>query len=66
MARLQGKYSRQVKEPETEYVWRVFLTGGDRIKLSEEDMGYWSPKVFLTINDGKEPKVLTQQVAYWA
>ncbi|KFU99171.1 hypothetical protein N339_02605, partial [Pterocles gutturalis] len=67
LARLQEKYSRLPKESETEYVWRVSLTGGDRIKLNEdESQGYWGPGVVLTVDDTQAPWSLTQHVAYWA
>ncbi|KAK4806115.1 hypothetical protein QYF61_005487 [Mycteria americana] len=67
LAKLQDRYSRLPRETETEYVWRVSLTGGDRIKLSEEDaQGYWGPGVFLTVPDTRAPWSLTQRAAYWA
>ncbi|KFP52237.1 hypothetical protein N323_04841, partial [Cathartes aura] len=67
LAKIQQKYSRGPRETETEYVWRVSLTGGDRILLSEDEArGYWGPGVFLTTNDDREPWSLTQRVAYWA
>ncbi|XP_075368315.1 uncharacterized protein LOC142414709 [Mycteria americana] len=67
LAKLQEKYSRLPRETETEYVWRVSLTGGDRIKLSEEEaQGYWGPGVFLTVPDTRAPWSLTQRAAYWA
>ena len=67
LAKIQEKYSRGSRETETEYVWRVSLTGGDRILLSEDEArGYWGPRVFLTTNDNREPWSLTQRVAYWA
>ncbi|KFO09750.1 hypothetical protein N312_13619, partial [Balearica regulorum gibbericeps] len=67
LAKLQEKYSRQAKETEMEYVWRVFLTGGDRTRLSEEKaQGYWGPGVFLTVDDEQEPWSLTQRVVYLA
>ena len=48
-------------------MWRVSLTGRDRIRLSEEEaQGYWGPGVFLTVDDEREPWSLTQRVAYWA
>lgn len=54
-------------ETETEYLWRICLTGGDRILLSEDEArGYWGPGVFLTTDNNKEPWPLTQRVAYWA
>ncbi|KFO11890.1 hypothetical protein N312_11416, partial [Balearica regulorum gibbericeps] len=67
LPKLQEKYSRQAKETETEYVWRVSLTGRDRIRLSEEEaQGYWGPGVFLTVDDERKPWSLTQRVVYWA
>ncbi|KAK4819989.1 hypothetical protein QYF61_017368 [Mycteria americana] len=68
LAKLQEKYSRLPRETETEYVWRVSLTGGDRIKLSDEEevQGYWGPGVFLTIPNTPAPWSLTQRAAYWA
>ncbi|KAK4807072.1 hypothetical protein QYF61_018413 [Mycteria americana] len=67
LAKLQDRYSRLPRETETEYVWRVSLTGGDRIKLSEEEaQGYWGPGVFLTVPDTRAPWSLTQRAAYWA
>ena len=67
LGKIQEKYSRGPRETETEYVWRVSLTGGDRILLSEDKArGYWGPGVFLTTNDNREPWSLTQRVAYWA
>ncbi|XP_076217557.1 uncharacterized protein LOC143172198 [Aptenodytes patagonicus] len=67
LAKIQEKYSRGPRETETEYVWRVSLTGGDRILLSEDKArGYWGPGVFITTNDNREPWSLTQRVAYWA
>ena len=43
------------------------MTGGDRIRLLEEEaQGYWGPGVFLTMEDDREPWCLTQRVAYWA
>ncbi|KAK4832806.1 hypothetical protein QYF61_025674 [Mycteria americana] len=67
LAKLQEKYSRVPRETETEYVWRVSLTGEDRIKLSEEAaQGYWGPGVFLTLPNTRAPWSLTQREAYWA
>ncbi|KAK4828041.1 hypothetical protein QYF61_023079 [Mycteria americana] len=67
LVKLQDRYSRLPRETETEYVWRVSLTGGDRIKLSEEEaQGYWGPGVFLTVPDTRAPWSLTQRAAYWA
>ncbi|GAB0208766.1 pol-like protein ENS-3 [Grus japonensis] len=67
LAKLQEKYSRNPEESETEYVWRVSLTGGDRILLSEEEAGgYWGPGVFLTTTPGNHNSSLTTWAAYWA
>ncbi|GAB0207183.1 hypothetical protein GRJ2_003183900 [Grus japonensis] len=67
LAKLQEKYSRNPEESETEYVWRVSLTGGDRILLSEEEAGgYWGPGVFLTTTPGNHNYSLTMRAAYWA
>ncbi|XP_039238707.1 uncharacterized protein LOC120323540 [Pipra filicauda] len=67
LAKIQEKYSRKASESETEYVWRVSLTGGDRILLSEDEArGFWGPGVFLTTNDNRAPWPLTQRAAYWA
>ncbi|GAB0210313.1 hypothetical protein GRJ2_003497100 [Grus japonensis] len=67
LAKLQEKYSRNPEESETEYVWRVSLTGGDRILLNEEEAGgYWGPGVFLTTTPGNHNYSLTMRAAYWA
>ncbi|XP_076217580.1 uncharacterized protein LOC143172237 [Aptenodytes patagonicus] len=67
LVKIQEKYSRGPRETETEYVWRVSLTGGDCILLSEDEArGYWGLGVFITTNDNREPWSLTQRVAYWA
>ncbi|GAB0182736.1 hypothetical protein GRJ2_000738900 [Grus japonensis] len=67
LAKLQEKYSRNPEESETEYVWRVSLTGGDQILLSEEEAGgYWGPGVFLTTTPGNHNYSLTMRAAYWA
>lgn len=67
LVELQEKYSRQPGESEVEYVWRVSLTGGDRILLSEEEAeGYWGPGVFLTTTAGNHNYSLTARAAYWA
>ncbi|XP_074424775.1 uncharacterized protein LOC141735620 [Larus michahellis] len=67
LSNIQEKYTRLAKVTETEYVWRVSLTGGDRILLSEDEaQGYWGPGVFLTTDDPREPWSLTQRVVYWA
>ncbi|XP_068265466.1 LOW QUALITY PROTEIN: uncharacterized protein [Nyctibius grandis] len=67
LAKLKNEYSRNPTESETEYVWRVSLTGGDQILLSEREAeGYWAPGVFLTPGGHRAPWSLTQQAAYWA
>ncbi|XP_010560005.1 PREDICTED: uncharacterized protein LOC104828198 [Haliaeetus leucocephalus] len=67
LSKIQEKYIQLAKETKTEYVWRVSLTGGDRILLSEDEaQGYWGPGVFLTTDDPREPWSLTQRAAYWA
>ncbi|XP_074996699.1 LOW QUALITY PROTEIN: uncharacterized protein LOC142078063 [Calonectris borealis] len=51
---------------EMEYVWRVSLSGGDQILLSEKEAeGYWGPGVFLTTGNYCAPWSLTQWTAYW-
>lgn len=37
LVQLWEKYSRREEESEVQYVWRVSLTGGDRILLNEEE-----------------------------
>ncbi|KAM6091881.1 uncharacterized protein LJ206_005158 isoform 1-T2 [Theristicus caerulescens] len=67
LTKIQEKYTRRAQESETEYVWRVSLSGGDRVLLSEDEaQGYWGPGVFLTTDDQREPWSLTQRAAYWA
>ncbi|KFV00196.1 hypothetical protein N340_03542, partial [Tauraco erythrolophus] len=65
--KLQEKYSRRPDETETEYVWRVSLTGGDRILLSEDEAeGIWGFCVFLNTTPGNHVYSLTARAAYWA
>lgn len=64
---LQDRYGRKPEKTETEYLWTVSLTGGDRILLNgDETSGYWGPGVFL--NTGLKllngPNSLTSRVAY--
>ncbi|XP_048793816.1 uncharacterized protein LOC125689990 [Lagopus muta] len=67
LAKLKKDFSRSPKESETEYVWRVSLTGGDQIRLTEKEAeGYWGPGVFLTTGNNRAPWSLTQRAAYWA
>lgn len=60
---LQDKYGRKPEETETEYLWTVSLTGGDRILLNgNETSGYWGPGVFLNtgLNLPNDPNSLTE------
>uniref|UniRef100_A0A8C8AKQ8 Uncharacterized protein n=1 Tax=Otus sunia TaxID=257818 RepID=A0A8C8AKQ8_9STRI len=67
LAKLRKDFARTAKESETEYVWRVSLSGGDGILLSEKEAeGYWGPGVFLTTGDRRAPWSLTQRAVYWA
>ncbi|RMB96182.1 hypothetical protein DUI87_27244 [Hirundo rustica rustica] len=67
LAKLKKEYSRLPQESETEYVFRVSLTGGDQIKLTEhEASGYRGHGVFLTTGNKHIPWSLTQFAAYWA
>ncbi|XP_023773864.1 uncharacterized protein LOC111922541, partial [Cyanistes caeruleus] len=67
LAKLKKEYEHLPHESETEYVFRVSLTGGDQIRLSEQEAsGYWGHGVFLTTGDNRNPWSLTQQAAYWA
>ncbi|XP_074669759.1 uncharacterized protein LOC141918811 [Strix aluco] len=67
LAKLKKDLARTAKESETEYVWRVSLSGGDGILLSDKEAeGYWGPGVFLRTGDRRAPWSLTQRVAYWA
>ncbi|KFO04730.1 hypothetical protein N312_01931, partial [Balearica regulorum gibbericeps] len=67
LAKLRKDFARTARESKTEYVWRVSLSGGDGILLSEKKAeGYWGPGVFLTTGDRRAPWSLTQRVAYWA
>ncbi|XP_065592066.1 uncharacterized protein LOC136048350 [Cyrtonyx montezumae] len=67
LAKLKRDFGRSPKESETEYVWRVSLTGGDQILLTEKEAeGYWGPGVFLTTGNNRAPWSLTQRAAYWA
>lgn len=66
---LQDKYGTKPEETETEYLWTVSLTGGDRILLNgNETSGYWGPGVFLNtgLNLPNDPNSLTSRVAYRA
>ncbi|XP_071657723.1 uncharacterized protein [Patagioenas fasciata] len=67
LTKLKKEYGRLPKESETEYVWRVSLTRGDQIRLSEQEAnGYWGHGIFLTTGDRCAPWSLTQRAAYWA
>uniref|UniRef100_A0A493TWN7 Uncharacterized protein n=1 Tax=Anas platyrhynchos platyrhynchos TaxID=8840 RepID=A0A493TWN7_ANAPP len=53
----EGTYS-------VEYVCRVSLKGGDRMMLSEEEVGgFWRPGVFLTTTPGADLAVAVQKAA---
>ncbi|XP_066194403.1 uncharacterized protein [Sylvia atricapilla] len=66
LAKIKKEYSRLPSESETEYVFRVSLTGDDQIKLSEQEAsGYWGHGVFLTTGNTRAPWSLTQCAAYW-
>ncbi|XP_072776816.1 uncharacterized protein [Taeniopygia guttata] len=67
LAELKKEYGRLPYESETEYVFRVSLTGGDQIKLTEQEAsGYWGHGVFLTTGDKHDSWSLTQRAAFWA
>ncbi|XP_069626013.1 uncharacterized protein [Haliaeetus albicilla] len=67
LTKLRKDFSRMAKESEMEYVWRVSLSGGDGILLSEKEAeGYWGPGVFLTTGDYRAPWSLIQRAVYWA
>ncbi|XP_068031492.1 uncharacterized protein [Anomalospiza imberbis] len=67
LAKLKKEYGRLPHESETEYVFQVSLTGGDQIKLTEQEAsGYWGHGVFLTTGDKRDTWSLTQCEAFWA
>jgi len=67
LAKLERDFSCSPKESETEYVWRVSLTGGDQILLNEKEVeGYSRQGVFLTTINSCATWSLTQRAAYWA
>ncbi|XP_075014577.1 uncharacterized protein LOC142086018 [Calonectris borealis] len=67
LAKLRKDFGRTPRESETEYVWRVSLSGGNQILLSEKEAeGYWGPGVFITTGNYRAPWSLTQRAAYWA
>ncbi|XP_075597417.1 uncharacterized protein LOC142599608 [Balearica regulorum gibbericeps] len=66
LMKLKKEFGRTPKESETEYVWRVSLSGGDQILSEREAEGYWGPGVFLTTGNHHAPWSLTQRAAYWA
>ncbi|XP_077640623.1 uncharacterized protein LOC144246588 [Lonchura striata] len=67
LAKLKKEYGRLPYESETEYVFRVSLTGGDQIKLTEQEAsGYWGHGVFLTTGDKRDSWSVTQRAAFWA
>jgi len=47
-------------------VWKVPLTGGDQILLTEKETeGYWGPGIFFTTGSHRAPWSLPQRAAYW-
>ncbi|XP_074390250.1 uncharacterized protein LOC141727866 [Zonotrichia albicollis] len=67
LSKLKKEFGRLPHESETEYVFCVSLTGGDQIKLTEQEAsGYWGCGVFLTTGDKRDSWSLTQHAAYWA
>uniref|UniRef100_A0A674HKI5 Uncharacterized protein n=1 Tax=Taeniopygia guttata TaxID=59729 RepID=A0A674HKI5_TAEGU len=67
LAELKKEYGHLPHESETEYVFRVSLTGGNQIKLTEQEAsGSWGHSVFLTTGDKRDSWSLTQHVAFWA
>ncbi|XP_074390447.1 uncharacterized protein LOC141728046 [Zonotrichia albicollis] len=67
LTKLKKEFGRLPHESETEYVFCVSLTGGDQIKLTEQEAsGYWGRGVFLTTGDKRDSWSLTQHAAYWA
>uniref|UniRef100_A0A8C5UD78 Uncharacterized protein n=1 Tax=Malurus cyaneus samueli TaxID=2593467 RepID=A0A8C5UD78_9PASS len=67
LAKLKKEFGRLPHKSETEYVFRVSLTGGDQIQLTEQEAsGYWGHGVFLTTGDKRHTWSLTQRAAYWA
>ncbi|KAM9591119.1 uncharacterized protein ACIBXB_006056 [Morphnus guianensis] len=69
MANLQECYGHKPGETETEYLWRVCLTGRHRILLNgDEANGFWGPGVFLNAGPTPpdNPHSITSRVAYWA
>lgn len=66
LAKLKKDFSCHPQESETEFVWRVSLSGGDQILLSEKEAeGYWGPRVFFTTGDCQAPWSLSQRAAFW-
>uniref|UniRef100_A0A8B9NK43 Uncharacterized protein n=1 Tax=Accipiter nisus TaxID=211598 RepID=A0A8B9NK43_9AVES len=69
MANLQECYGCKPGATENEYLWRVCLTGGDRILLNgDEANGFWGLGVFLNAGPASpdDPHSITSRVAYWA
>uniref|UniRef100_A0A8B9T8H1 Uncharacterized protein n=1 Tax=Anas platyrhynchos TaxID=8839 RepID=A0A8B9T8H1_ANAPL len=64
LVKIQEKFSRRSGESEVEYVCRVSLKGGDRMMLSEEEVGgFWRPGVSLTTTPGADLAVAVQKAA---
>lgn len=67
LAKLRKEYGWLPQESETEYAFRVSLTGGDKIKLTEQEAsGYWGHGVFLTTGDKRDTWSLTEHTALQA
>lgn len=69
LANLQEKYGRKPEKSETEYLWHVPLTGGDRTMLNQDEAdSFWGWRVFLTggPDSNNELHSITCGIAYWA
>ncbi|KFZ65021.1 hypothetical protein N338_01881, partial [Podiceps cristatus] len=65
LAKLWRDLARTARESETEYGWRISLSGGDGIMLSEKEAeGYWGPGIFLTTGNCCAPWSLSQRTAW--
>ncbi|KAM9591186.1 uncharacterized protein ACIBXB_006082 [Morphnus guianensis] len=66
LSKLQAKFSRKPGETETEYLWRISLTGEYQILLSDDEArNYWGPGVFLSAGPPGDQSI-TSRVVYWA
>ncbi|XP_009571611.1 PREDICTED: LOW QUALITY PROTEIN: uncharacterized protein LOC104072469 [Fulmarus glacialis] len=65
-AKLKKDFGQTLRELETEYMWRVLLSGRDQILLSEKEAErYWEPGVLLTTGNYHALWSLTQWAPYW-